>query len=61
VIRAVSVVVSFPSVLNRSAAFASERHGRADALGERPSDDLLSGWTETVNSIVTTAACLSFC
>ena len=44
--RVVSVVVSFVSVLDSSQPFghgAVERHGRGDAPGERPSDDLLSG------------------
>ena len=42
----VSVVVSFPSVLDRPQPFghrSGERDGRVDAPGGRPSDDLLSG------------------
>ena len=42
----VSVVVSFPSVLDRSQPFAhgaAERGGRGGAPGGRASDDLLSG------------------
>jgi hypothetical protein len=57
----VSVVVSFPSVLHRLQPFAhgvGERDGRDDPPGERASDDLLSGWTETASSIVTTGCLL---